>query len=294
MTTVLVTGAAGTIGSRLLRLLQRHDLTVRALVRDPGRAPAPRPGLDVVVGDFARPASIRSALAGADAVFLLCGNVPEQVQYECTVIDEAARAGVGRIVKQSARGADPASPVAYWRWHALIEQHLEQSSVPSVVLRPSFLMTNLLAAADQVRGQGMLVAPAGTARISMIDPSDVAAVAAVALTGDGHVGHTYVLSGPDALDYGQVAAALTEVTGSAVRYTDVPPEVAQRALIDAGVPPFAAAQVVTVFDALRGGAQAATTDTVPTLLGRAAVPFAEFARQHAHLFRSEVTETVSA
>lgn len=293
MTTVLVTGATGTIGSRLLALLEPHDVTVRALVRDPQRGPAPRPGLEILVGDLASPSSIRSAVAGADAVFLLCGNVAGQVQYECTVIDEAVRGGVARIVKQSARGADVASPVAYWRWHARIEQHLQRSGVPSVVLRPSFLMSNLLSAADHVRRQAMLFAPAAAARISMVDPTDVAAAAAAALTGDGHVGHAYVLTGPAALSYDDVAAELTRATGRAVGFTDIPSDAARQALVEAGLPPLAAQQVVLVFEALRAGAQAETTDAVPALLGREARTFAEFARGHADLFRIDATAAIS-
>ena len=98
------------------------------------------------------------ALRDVDAVFLACGNVPDQVAYECAVIDEAARSGVRRIVKLSARGAAIGSPVAYWDWHGLIERHLQASGIPSVVLQPGFLMTNLLAAAEQV-GQRACCSP---------------------------------------------------------------------------------------------------------------------------------------
>ena len=142
------------------------------------------------------------------------------------MIDAAAAAGVRRIVKLSARGAAIGAPVAYWHWHGLIEQHLQASGVPAVLLQPGFLMTNLLGAAEQVRQQGMLFAPAGGARIAMIDPADVAAAAAVALTTDGHDGSTYVLTGPEAITYTQVAADLSAATGRPVGFVDIPPEAA--------------------------------------------------------------------
>ena len=157
---------------------------------------------------------------GADAVFLGCANVPEQVDFECTVVDQAARPGVGRIVKLSAQGADPAAAVAYWRWHAQIEEHLRASGVPSVVLQPSFYMSNLFAATEHVREQGMLFAPAGDAAITMVHPADVAAVAAVALTTDGHDGATYLVTGPEAITYTQVATDLS--TRSAARWVTPP------------------------------------------------------------------------
>ena len=106
--TVLVTGATGTIGSTLIPLLTARGATVRALVRDPGRLrPSSDGRIQLAVGDFADPASVRAAVEGVDAVFLACGNVPEQVEYECTVIDAAAAAGVRR--SSSCRPAGPSS-----------------------------------------------------------------------------------------------------------------------------------------------------------------------------------------
>jgi uncharacterized protein YbjT (DUF2867 family) len=193
---------------------------------------------------------------------------------------------VRRIVKLSARGAAINAPVAYWHWHGVIEEHLRASRVPAVILQPGFLMTNLLAAADHVREQGMLFAPAADARIAMIDPSDVAAVAALALTTDGVAG-THILTGPSALSYLEVAAGLAELTGRPVGYQDIPPEAALPALIDAGLPVFGAEQVVAVFAELRGGGQSLTTDTVATLTGTAPRTFAAFARDYAAAFAGD-------
>ena len=285
MSTILVTAATGNVGSALVPLLQGLGADVRALVRDPARAER-LTGVDVAVGDFADPTSLHTALDGVDAVFLACGNVPDQVEHECAVIDAAARAGVRRIVKLSARGAELGAPVAYWHWHALVERRLQASGVPAVTLRPGFLMSNLLGAADQVRHARMLFAPAADARIAMVDPADVAAVAAVTLTTDGHDGVTYELTGPAALGYQEVARDLAAVTGRDVGYVDIPPAAARSAMVEAGLPPFAADQVVAVFAELRAGVQARTTDAVPALTGRPARPFAAFARDHADAFRA--------
>ncbi|MET0865352.1 MAG: SDR family oxidoreductase [Nakamurella sp.] len=294
MSKILVTGATGTIGSILVPRLTSGGHSVRALVHNPERAPQiAGTGAEVVSADFADQLSIRAGLRGVDAVFLACGNVPQQVAYECAVIDEAARSGVGRIVKLSARGAQLGSPVAYWDWHAQIERHLEGSGIPSTVLRPGFLMTNLLASAGQVRQQGSLFAPVADARIAMIDPADVAAVAEVALTDDGHQGNTYVLTGPAAISYQQVAGELSAATGRPIGFVDIPPEAATSAMVAAGVPPFVAKQVGTVFDELRLGVQAETTGTVPLITGQPARPLAIFARNYAAAFRGiEATSAV--
>ena len=226
-TTILVTGATGTVGTSLIPLLTARGANVRALVRDAGRTKISDSRIQTVVGDFADPASLRVAVEGVDAVFLACGNVPEQVAYECAVIDAAAQAGVRRIVKLSARGAAIGAPAAYWHWHGLIEQHLQASTVPAVLLQPGFAMTNLLGAAEHVRQPGHAVRSGRRcAKIAMIDPADVAAVAAVVLTTDGHDGRTYVVTGPEAITYAQVAAQLAAATGRHVGFVDIPPEAA--------------------------------------------------------------------
>jgi uncharacterized protein YbjT (DUF2867 family) len=154
-----------------------------------------------------------------------------------------------------------------------------------VVLQSSFYMTNLLAAAEQVRHSGQLMAPAGDGRVAMIDPRDVAAVAAAVLAGDGHAGRTYRLTGPDAITYERVAAELGRAAGSEVRFVDVPEDAAREGLIAAGMPDWLAQQLVGAFRLIREDALVAVTDTVRVLTGRDARGFAEFATDHAALFR---------
>ncbi len=140
--------------------------------------------------------------------------------------------------------------------------------MPAVVLASAFYMTNLLAAAG-----GPLVAPAGNGRVAMIDPADVGAVAAAVLTGDGHAGQTYRLTGPEAIDYATVAAAL------GVEYVDVPEEAARAELSAAGMPDWLVTQLVGVFRLIRDDAMAETTGTVRELTGREPRSFAAFARE---------------
>lgn len=244
--TVLVTAATGTVGRQLVPQLLGRGATVR--VHDRSRPIAPQ-------------------LLGVDAVFLACPNVPEQVVYECAIVDAAAAARAGRIVKLSARGARLGSPVAFWDWHARIEQHLADRHLPAVVLRPGFLMANLLGQLDTVRDHGVLPVPAGTARVAMIDPADVAAVATAALLDQIPPG-CYELTGPAAIGFAEVAVALTAAVGRQVDFVDVPPEQAAPAMIANGLPAFAAEQISHVFAELRAGVQSEVTTAVQRLTGR--------------------------
>lgn len=291
MAKMLVTGATGNVGARVVHELQDHGLSVRAFVRDPGKARVMLGGdVEVAAGDFSDAASVSRALEGVDAVFLACANDPRQVEHETGVIDAAAGAGVGRIVKLSALGAGAGSPVAFWDWHGRIEEHLRASEVPFVVLRPAFSMANLLASAEGVRHQGVLFAPAEGARVAMVDPGDVAEAAAVALSTDGHEGQTHVLTGPEAITFERVAEKLSIVTGRGIRFVAAPDGAARQALVETGVPGFVAGQIVAVFGLLRQGAQERTTDAVRALTGREPRTFARFACDHAGLFHAERAE----
>jgi uncharacterized protein YbjT (DUF2867 family) len=241
-------------------------------------------GVELVSGDFSNPESRRRALEGVEGVFLACANDPRQVEYETGVIDAARQAGVRRIVKLSALGAEIGSPVAFWDWHGRIEEHLLTSGIPAVVLRPTFSMTNLLGSADAVRHAGSLFAPANGARVAMIDPRDIAEVAAVALAEDTHDAKAYTLTGPEAITFERVAEELSAAAGRRVEFVAVPDEAARQGMIEQGMPEFVAGEIVKVFGFLRRGDQDRTTDTVRALTGREPRGFAEFARDHAGLF----------
>jgi uncharacterized protein YbjT (DUF2867 family) len=238
-----------------------------------------------VFGDFSNPESVRRALEGVEGVFLACANDPRQVEYETGVIDAARQAGVMRIVKLSALGAEIGSPIAFWDWHGRIEEHLRASGVRFVVLRPTFNMTNLIGSAEAVRHTGSLFAPADGARVAMIDPRDIAAVAAIALAEDTHDGKTCTLTGPEAITFERVTEELSAVAGRRVEFVAVPDEAARQGMIEQGMPKFVAGQIVAVFGFLRRGAQDRATGAVRELTGREPRGLSRFARDHAELFR---------
>ena len=257
MNRILVTGATGSVGGHLVRLLHERGVPVRAFVRDRGAAGALLdPEIDVVVGDFGDPGSVRAALDGVQSVFLTCANHPLQVQWETTVIDAAARAGVPRVVRQSALGAELGSPVAFLDANARIDDHLRASGLDHALLKPAFKMSNLLAATDSVRRAGAIFLPGAGARIAMIDPRDVAEVATVLLANDrgraGDVGsdldgRSHELTGPAAVTFDDVAQALSVVTRRRVGFVAVSDDAAREQLVAGGAPEWFAE-----FEAMRG------------------------------------------
>ena len=282
---ILVTGATGNAGAQVVRALVERGQRVRAFVRDPGHAQRLfGDAVELSIGDFANQQSVNAALEGVQGLVLSCADDPRRVEWEKGAIDIAAAAGVGRIVKLSSIVAEPGAPVAFRDWHGQVEQHLRRSSVPSVVLRSSFYMSNLLAAAEQVARDGRLYAPARGARIAMIDPRDVGAAAAAVVTTAGHDGRTYELTGPEAITYAQLAAELSAAIGREIRFIDVPDEDAKDQMIRAGLPEFTAGQIVRLFAMLCAGAAEQVTTTVESLTGRPPRDFASFASDHAELF----------
>jgi uncharacterized protein YbjT (DUF2867 family) len=278
---ILVTGATGNIGARVVACLCERRVPVRAFVRDAARAAA-RLGshVELAVGDFEDAPSIRRALRGADALLLSSTNHPRQAEHEIAVIDAAAESGVRRVVKLSTVGARVGSALAFWEHHGRAEEHLRRSELPATILQSSFYMTNLLASADQVREQGALYAPAAGARLALTHPSDVADVAVSALVTGGHEGRTLTVTGPVALTYEQIADELSRATGRQVSFVAVPDDAAHSAFLASGMPPWFAQQLITLCGFLRQGAAAETTDAVRDITGHQPRTLRQFAHEH--------------
>lgn len=285
MDTVLVTGATGNVGSNVVRQLVDLGVPVRALSRDRDRVShLLGSAVECAVGDFDDVGSIEVALKGVGQLFLASPNHPRQLEWESAVIDAAATSGVRRIVKLSAIGAEVGSPLAFWDTHGRVEAHLRQTHAEAVVLRPAFYMSGLLASAATIKQAGRLFLPAGDAKVAMIDPLDVAAVAATVLTRSGNDGETLPLTGPEALTFTEVAQLLSHAVGRSVEYVDVPDEAARAAMVESGTPAWLAENVVILFGLIRSGALSETTGEVELLLGREPRRFSAFAATHAHFF----------
>jgi uncharacterized protein YbjT (DUF2867 family) len=288
MTTILVTGATGNVGHHVVRELAGRDVSVRAFVRDPAAAAA-RFGdhggaVGIHAGDLDDPSAIRAALRGVDRVFLTAADGPAKVAQEQRVIDLAAGAGVELVVKLSAMHADESSPLPAFAWHGAIERHLAASGLPAVVVQPAFFMANMLMVAPGVAATDTLFAPTGGAKVAMVDVRDVAAVAAGVLADPTYAGRTLSVTGPEAITFDDVAAAIGAAVGRPIRYVDLTAEQARPRFAAAAVPPWLRRHLEGVFELIRNGEFARVSDTVREVTGSTGTDIAAFARDHAAVF----------
>ena len=286
LSATLVTGASGQIGGALVEELVRRGAQTRAMVRTEERATglAAR-GVDAVVADFERPESLPEALDGVDRVFLMSRDGPKQPMMEGALIEAATRAGVERIVKLSASGAGPDNPVALMRRHAQAERTLEDSGLEYTVLRPQLYMQNFLRFGPSIAAEGRFTAPMGERRFALVDVRDVARVAAAALIEETHTGATYIVSGPEALSYGEAAETIGAAIGKEVAYEAAEPQAFRENLLaERGLPRWRADDLAFIASAYGEGEGELVTDVVHRVGGSKPRTFAEFVKDHANHF----------
>jgi uncharacterized protein YbjT (DUF2867 family) len=284
---ILVTGATGTVGSEVVRQLRAKGAPVRALVRDRAKAVATLgEGVELAQGDLLDPATIDAALEGCDHLFVLTAFAPDQLTPQSNAIDAAARRGGIHLVKMGVVGSSPDSPVATARQMAAGDESLKASGLQWTILQPTSFMQNVLGMAGAIAGEGVLYGASGEGRIAHVDTRDIAAVAAVALTEEGHLGKTYVLTGPEAISNAAMAATLTRALGRDVRYVDLSEEDYRASLAGWGLAPSQVEDLVLLYAKIfRDGHGATVSSGVMDATGRPARSFEQFVRDHVSAFR---------
>jgi len=286
---ILVTGATGLNGSELVRRLSERGVAVRALVRDGSKAAWLKtlPNVEIVEGDMARPETLAGPLRGVDRAMLISSSDRAMLDVQTNFIEAAKRAGVGHVVKLSGIMPELDSDFRFARMHGEIEQRLEASGLAFTHLRSGEFMPAYFRQVPSIAAKSAFFLPMDDARIASMDVGDLAEVAAIALTGSGHEGKTYRLTGPQALTMAEVAEALSAATGKTIRYVNISPQEHKSANLGHGMPPYLADALVELFAERRNGKEGQVFPDTATILGRAATSFAEFAARNAPIFRGE-------
>ncbi|MCW2826999.1 MAG: hypothetical protein JWQ67_615 [Marmoricola sp.] len=268
---ILVTGATGNVGYRLLENLRDAGAATTALVRIQAQAFDLPNRVRHIVGTLDGPPP-PEVLQQFNQVFLLSPDVEMQAELEILFVDALVAAGHRpRVVKMAFDGfQEPDCDVRFMRSHRLVSAHLASTDLPASYLAPTMFMEELLSSADAVRDEALLSAPAGTARAAMVAARDVADVAAAVLTGDAAVddGDVLVLTGPEALGFSDVADRISSVFARTVEYADVSPDEARSALRAASHSPWQVEGRLELFEWMRRGAMDEVTDTVQKTTGQ--------------------------
>ena len=282
----LVTGATGNIGARVVEQLIGSGERPCVLARNVAKARALfGERVDILVGDLADAGSLRPAFAGIDAVFLV-NSGPDIARRDAAAAQAARSAGVKRIVKLSAMGArSETSTAELGSWHAAGEAAVRASGVAFTFVQPAGFMTNALAWAASIKAEGVVRASTGEGRIAMIHPGDIASVAARALTSDDFEGESLPITGPQALTYAEMTAALGSAIDRELVFQPISDAEARARLVDHGMPDAVANALVGLWQSVRDGRVAGVTDTVERVLGRKPLTFAQWARENAVAFR---------
>jgi uncharacterized protein YbjT (DUF2867 family) len=282
---ILLTGATGKTGGETAKQLVEKGASLRALVRDEAKAADLKAaGVELVVGDMSDADSVKQALDGAEKAFMLMPNGKQQLALEKQFTELAVAAGVKHLVKMSSMEAvaDAETPIPQAHWAA--EEYIRASGLDWTMIKPNFFMQNLLASAGTIREQRKFFLPMGDGTTGMADVRDIGAFCAEVLTGEGHAGQSYEITGPEVLSFYDVAERFSEVLGEKVEYVAMPME-KFRERMSPILEPWHLNAVCELFREIAEIGLDHTTSTFKELIGRDPISLKKFIEDNVALFK---------
>lgn len=288
---ILVTGATGNIGSEVVKelLSDAPDVSIKAAVHSSQNVKKVKSDarVKVIQIDYNEPETVREALNGVDKLFLLTPDVPNAADLASNVVIEAKKAGIKQIVKQSVMGAALEADVGTMRLHRQVEKFIEQSGIPFTFLRPNEFMQNFINFhSPSIKGNNAFYIPLEDAKVSLVDVRDIAAVAVKSLIDeDKHKNKTYLITGPEALSYHQVAEILSNTTGRKINYVNISDGEARSAMKEIGMSDWLINTVSELSEYFRKGKASEISPAVEDVTGNKPISFSQFAKDYAEAFR---------
>jgi uncharacterized protein YbjT (DUF2867 family) len=215
---VLVTGATGTVGSEVVKALLQRGADVRAFTREqpkPGTFPS---AVEIALGDLRDPVSVAEAMRGVDELFLLIGNVADEFTQALTAYGLSKKAGLKHVTYLSVFKADQFLDVPHFAAKYAVEEAIRLGGMPYTILRPGYFCQNERWLKPVLTGSGVYPIPAGNQGIAVVDVRDIAEVAAISLTEEGHEGKTYDLVSSEMLSGPFAAATWSKLLGKEITY----------------------------------------------------------------------------
>jgi uncharacterized protein YbjT (DUF2867 family) len=282
---ILITGATGNNGTEIIKRLASNGVRVRAMVRKCPDTSDALSGVEYVMADFDDHSSIRRALDGVHRAFLTTNSTERVEAQQLNFVEQAREAGVRHIVYLSQLHAARSSPVRFLRYHAVVEESIGSSGMAFTHLRPNLYMQGLLGFRSSIATEGRFFASAGDAPVSIVDVRDIAAVAAAALTHEGHEARTYDITGPEALTHAEMASVFTTVLGSTISYVDLPDAAMRDGLLRFGFPEWQADGLIEDYAHYRRGEASAVSTAVTDITGQPPRSFRQFVQDYRLAFR---------
>jgi len=284
---MLVTGATSAVGNAVIEELLARKIPVRAFVHQPAAAQRlEAQGAEAFVGDMTERASAQQALQGIERVYLISPVTEQLFAIEHLWAEEARKAGIHSVVKQSEIGADPQSFSPLLQQHGRAEAAIRTSGVPYTILRTLYFMQNFGPMyAQSIRTRGMIFAPLANAYISYVDARDVGVVAAHLLTEEGRQDQEYEVTGPEALSCGQVAEIFSTLLDVPVRYTAISDVEEQQALLKR-YSAWTAHAVLTLLQFYRQGGGASVTRVIEEVTAHKACTVVTYLTEHLKTFQT--------
>ena len=284
--TVLITGATGDTGRAATRESIKRGLEVRVMVhsKDDRSAALEKQGSEVVEGDLLKIDTIRSAMEGVDAAYLVYPVAPGLIQATVNFAQAAREAGVSAVINLSQRSADRHSKSDSCKDTFVAEQVLNWSGLAVTHLRPTYFLEWLLYPwqLPLLAEEGILRLPVGKGKHAPIGAEDQGRViAAILQEPGGHAGQTYPLFGPVEMDHDQMAEELSEALGRNIVFEDIPIEDYCKSIEAMGVPAYIVQHLRGAMDAYQQGVMGGMNENVERLSGQRPMSVGEFARAHA-------------
>lgn len=273
---IIVTGASGRLGSRTIQAVLDKGVpasTIGVSVRDPAMVEGlAEKGVRVRAADFDDRESLEHAFEGADAVMIISTPPPmdKRLKRHSTAVDAAHAAGAGRVVYTSVSKPVANHPFGATESHRLTEEYIKNSGIDYTILRDNLYAENTFHEVPGLMETGVLRWPNGKGRVAYVAIDDVAASAAAVLTGSGHENKIYDMTGPEALDYEEIAAALGDAIGRDVILEIISDEQYREDCRAKGMPEDRIEGSLSSYVAVEEGYFAEVTDHVRQLAGRPA------------------------
>ena len=281
---IVITAASGNLGHLVLEDLLGRGVPaagIRAVVRDQTKlADFAERGVEVVQGDYNDEDSLVAALEGADKLLLISsnGNNSERVQHHVNAIEAAKKTGVKHLVYTSIPHAEN-NAIAFSFVHKDTEAAVRESGIPFTFLRNNWYFENATASLAAALEHGAIIGASGEGKIGYAARADYAAAAAAVLTGEGHEGKVYELTGDGAITQAELAAEVSAQSGKPVVFAPLPEQEFAKALEGFGLPAELAAALAQADVAISQGALAETTGALAKLIGRPTTTVAEAVAQ---------------